>query len=65
MVESAFEIAENAFDVVVMWKARIVHVKTSLLHRVGELGTGESHVLQGSGKTTIKCRIRKRLTGRR
>jgi hypothetical protein len=45
MIKSAFEITKIVFDMSKMWRARIMHIKTGLLNRVGNIEASESNIL--------------------
>ena len=65
MVEGAFKITKNTFDMIVMRNTGIMHVKASLLDSIGKFRTCEGDILESSSDTTIKRGIGKGFTSRR
>jgi hypothetical protein len=63
-IKGALEIAENAFDELIVRVARIMHVQADLLNSVGKLGTSESNVLESPGNATIMKGVRIGVTAR-
>lgn len=62
MIKSVLKRPKNTLYQSQMRFPRIMHIETNLLHRVGNVRTGERQILQGSSQTVIVSRIRHRVT---
>jgi hypothetical protein len=62
VIESAFEIPKNVFDMSKVRRTRIMHTETGLLDRVGNIWTSKSGMLKRTSKTAIKGRIKNGIT---
>jgi hypothetical protein len=45
VVKSTFEVSKNSFNMIIVGKTRIMHIKTCLLDGIGEFRSGESKIL--------------------
>jgi hypothetical protein len=52
-VKSTLNVPKDALESCQVRLSRIMHVKTDLLHGVGNVGPCEGQVLQGASKTAI------------
>jgi hypothetical protein len=54
MVEGTFEISQNAFDMIKVWNARIMHEQAGFLDGKGNFRTSDSEILKYTSEATVK-----------
>ena len=64
MVDGAAKVSEDAFDEILVYVARSMHVQARLIDAIGDVWARERQVLKRPGDAAIERAVRRRFTFR-